>query len=714
MSAGSSRPGVIKYLAASSADTQPFDEYDIRGAVVPRPGITRHYTSLKDHAIAVHDAKLTPGGGELPKYQSSYTGLIVCKTLGQDSSTPRVEDRREGFTWEFEQVDEPRANDRSPHPPRTPPTLEELSRADSKADAWEDDRPRNIKLQPFSRSSTKELPLPSSIPTPSRTDTNRSSVSDIARGMRRHIPDLRMFYAAEKKSNLETKRPDAPLDCAKASPTVRQSLENASERMDIPAPILSQPPKITLKDRRQLPRKEAMKLTLPLELPKLPPRSRVPVAESYSLVPSQPRSPKTPWLEDQPPEWRNPGLKPAPAPIFEAEESIVSTKSTADGRSQPDQVHSPTTRPSKGFIVGRFRRETFKKAVKPRNEQRGNSLESHIRPALSDTKQTSRRLKEQGTRSRSRRFRWGFSNDLSTTPHSEKSQSSLTLSRFLKPKRQLLTPPLARLGKSHGCRKQSMTTNLEALNKMPIPPTFVPPGLNRVPTPPMFDSSGEVKGKLADFFFDLQGVHEHRVPAPPGGFWDSDVLLMSQHADLEQNSSASEESPRDPIFDSTVDTPNLPLFPSITTPTGGAYTAVTPPHYLADVKWSQVETDPTSIMDAATRGAEEIAKLEWLIPEHLPNSPLCPLHAKYRGSSKGLCVYHGKWRSPSDTRTREQMGQIAAAGNGNKIQRTKSDMVSRRENSALDGSEDVDEVGGFSVMVVSKKSRARKRWFHVL
>ena len=45
---------------------------------------------------------------------------------------------------------------------------------------------------------------------------------------------------------------------------------------------------------------------------------------------------------------------------------------------------------------------------------------------------------------------------------------------------------------------------------------------------------------------------------------------------------------------------------------------------------------------AALHEADERRKFEGLIPEHLPNSPLCPLHPKYVGPSKGLCYWHGR------------------------------------------------------------------------
>jgi parafibromin len=33
------------------------------------------------------------------------------------------------------------------------------------------------------------------------------------------------------------------------------------------------------------------------------------------------------------------------------------------------------------------------------------------------------------------------------------------------------------------------------------------------------------------------------------------------------------------------------------------------------------------------------------LPEHLPNSPLCPKNPKYQSGRTGICVYHGRRRS---------------------------------------------------------------------
>ncbi|EON68263.1 hypothetical protein W97_07521 [Coniosporium apollinis CBS 100218] len=44
---------------------------------------------------------------------------------------------------------------------------------------------------------------------------------------------------------------------------------------------------------------------------------------------------------------------------------------------------------------------------------------------------------------------------------------------------------------------------------------------------------------------------------------------------------------------------------------------------------------------------EARAGFDWSIPEHLPNSPLCPLSPKFRGGGRGICVYHGRGRGVS-------------------------------------------------------------------
>ncbi|OAQ98467.1 hypothetical protein LLEC1_02951 [Akanthomyces lecanii] len=44
------------------------------------------------------------------------------------------------------------------------------------------------------------------------------------------------------------------------------------------------------------------------------------------------------------------------------------------------------------------------------------------------------------------------------------------------------------------------------------------------------------------------------------------------------------------------------------------------------------------------------AKFEFDVPEHLPNSPMCPANARHKSGGTGLCVYHGRRRALSTVR----------------------------------------------------------------
>ncbi|PQK17325.1 hypothetical protein BB8028_0007g05200 [Beauveria bassiana] len=45
-------------------------------------------------------------------------------------------------------------------------------------------------------------------------------------------------------------------------------------------------------------------------------------------------------------------------------------------------------------------------------------------------------------------------------------------------------------------------------------------------------------------------------------------------------------------------------------------------------------------------------KFEFDVPEHLPNSPMCPANVRHKSGGSGLCVYHGRRRA------------LSTAGNG--------------------------------------------------
>jgi hypothetical protein len=198
-----------------------------------------------------------------------------------------------------------------------------------------------------------------------------------------------------------------------------------------------------------------------------------------------------------------------------------------------------------------------------------------------------------------------------------------------------------------------------SLMHMPVPPTFVPPGLQRVVTPE-FDAPAQVKGKLADFFFDmhrLQGTSRRKLHRSAGRIWDSDAILMSMEKGFDLSGDESDEAPEGhrqtrpppfhfgPVNDAA---PGMPTPPGLTRgiesqPSPRAQSPMSPGNTES---WFRKRHEESSgdyqLTAAALEEADERHKFEWLVPEHLPNSPVCPLHVMYRGPSKGLCYWHGR------------------------------------------------------------------------
>lgn len=196
-----------------------------------------------------------------------------------------------------------------------------------------------------------------------------------------------------------------------------------------------------------------------------------------------------------------------------------------------------------------------------------------------------------------------------------------------------------------------------SLAKMSVPPPFVPPGSTKVSSP-AFDKDREVRGKLADFFFDTnafpQAKRKQQRPSP-SGYWDSNAVLMSMQTDIDLTNNEDDEGPEGrpsppPMPPSPViHQPGLVSSPGFSAGPGGYFTVGTPqptPTPGTQDSWFRMHysdrTPDVGPTVAALHEADERRKFEWLIPEHLPNSPLCPLHPKYVGPSKGLCYWHGR------------------------------------------------------------------------
>ena len=54
------------------------------------------------------------------------------------------------------------------------------------------------------------------------------------------------------------------------------------------------------------------------------------------------------------------------------------------------------------------------------------------------------------------------------------------------------------------------------------------------------------------------------------------------------------------------------------------------------------DLDWYKLKEAADEARDEQARIELDVPEHLPNSPLCPRNPKHKSGGKGVCVYHGR------------------------------------------------------------------------
>lgn len=213
----------------------------------------------------------------------------------------------------------------------------------------------------------------------------------------------------------------------------------------------------------------------------------------------------------------------------------------------------------------------------------------------------------------------------------------------------------------------------------------------------MFDANGEVKGKLADFFFEHGASIAGRKPkATPGGYWDSDALLMSLSSDFDPKPSEEEdEGPEGPLTpaDPAPRSFTVDQNPAYGTPVGlvqspGGYLGVNSASSVRDYRSALVSSDvkespspetpehwfrveqvqtpvETQLSALALREAAERRKFEWIVAEHLDNSPLCPLHPRYRGPYQGTCFWHRKKVAQNNTQGQgESMDEIEKGNEG--------------------------------------------------
>ena len=460
-------------------------------------------------------------------------------------------------------------------------------------------------------------------------------------------------------------------------------------------------------------RKVKMDLTLPLTMHNLSGRTiheDTPPGILSSITLSRPRSPKTPWIRKKEHNWdrdsKSKGAKTAP--IVEEDQAYVGTMgmiTLEDAGLAPgaEPILSPVIIPplvsTPAFVrppqrvrdrcyISRPPGPKRNKSGGPSTSESdfGSTPDGHWTPEVKEgtTEQEARaqselvELAKTAKTARSRRWPWNKSKASGSDEHTKDERNdgrkSISVNIF---KRSNRFPEI--LEKDEKEKKPSRGIELPwrrekpvnkpplpsaSLANMPVPPVFIPPGTVKVPTPPTFDPAGEVRGKLADFFFEggFPSGNKRKVKASPGGYWDSNAVLMSMHTDLDLTDNEDDEEgpegrPRAAFhFGPVNDTLGPMTSPGLYTGPDG-YLAVkgvgtgpggTPltPGTMHD-SWFRMHygdhtPDEELLTVAALKEADERRKFEWLVPEHLPNSPICPLHPKYIGPSRGLCYWHGR------------------------------------------------------------------------
>lgn len=641
--------------ATASAITSPSEPKPRQTGVLPsrddeaitlprslQRSIARRYTSLQEHADSVLEAAESPGIG----------------------STPRAKHRRESFTWEDHQPEGRYADQdlaRLPTP-LSPPPLEEILRKNTEdADAGPESYSNGFPKAP-SRAPTQDMSVNhSTMESIERVDTSRSSFTGLARGVMKHVPDMRMFEKTPDLNDSDAHglhRRSIAVLLPKFDPSEHSSDTEPKDLMteyaEEPAPSFTTPEPSNLehaeesalastfstgprlKDRRNLAPPEAMKLTLPLNLPDLPSRKRTPASERKDFAQLVTRSPRVPERSDRHTSAPTTMLPPLTQESHPDHRSIGSKHDSEDSTEANKSCRRPRVRFGGGGSEPRTN-DSLRRGpdlMYAQQEQPANTVQQ-------EQARSQIELSPKVKRTRSRRWRWSDTSQLLKAKFA--SQSNLT------------SKDVSTAGRSlWRCKSIASRPKPDAeatIATMAVPPKFTPPGQNRVPTPPMFDEQDEVKGKLANFFFDIHGDRTRKPPASPGSIWDSDLLLMPQHTDISPpDSNESDGSPQAPAS---------PQAPSAISPLAAhpasAYLAHPPPatpgsaprgffDAEAEPNWFRVELGG-SPKGPVLKAGEERAKLEWLIPEHLPNSPLCPLNPKYRGPSKGVCVFHGRRKS---------------------------------------------------------------------
>ncbi|EUC50995.1 hypothetical protein COCMIDRAFT_538 [Bipolaris oryzae ATCC 44560] len=449
-------------------------------------------------------------------------------------------------------------------------------------------------------------------------------------------------------------------------------------------------------------RKVDLDLSMPKIVPDLPARSRYPVDMPGNLAAPRPRSPKTPWIRNEQPRWES-DRRAKSSPIEEEDDmgDNITTlnndnhrgKGLLPGNDILDSLQPPTHERPPAKVR---HRHCISLPLPKRSRSGTNTSDLDVVQApgeglaLADERIQARtttdlqQVAQDSMKSRMRRWRERYmtsSEDTAPASATEASKRRLSMNPFKRSSR-LSDQAALELSDEKTTSTDPTSHNKErqysspSLAHIPVPPAFIPPGLSRVPTPPLYDANGEVKGKLADFLFDFQSGSAKGTRKKPlsgsEGYWDSDALLMSLSTGItKKEDDEDDEGPEGPlrnalrsrsIFDRTTNhnhhrTHSTHGFLGVKPPLSPSLAANSP--MLGHDGWYRINhEDDADLRDSYTVAAlarqeeEERRKFEWLVPEHLPNSPLCPLHDKYVGPSQGLCYWHGR-RSGAEIREGE-------------------------------------------------------------
>jgi hypothetical protein len=661
---------------------------------LPKPTLLRQYSSLHDHADQ----------------------LQGVQTYARDrGAVQRHEGRRESFVWDVQPAHEDmHRHSRNPMMMQqpvvgTPPPLHELLHRPRNEDADDTHNANLLRVESRRNSSASEHPsgLLSEHSTASSLETSQSSVAGISRAAARYVSDMGQFSSSrndEKMSNLargkelsdhvnyeatKPNRKERRLSFKLSSTESKDQTSITSLKHPSPQPIA----KSSLRDRRNV----NMELSLPDADGEVPVRNKSAIVHFNSITPSRPRSPQTPFTHSERPKWQQ-YASPNNGPIMEEDcmGHITTPKGNEEHGLIPDNDRfgssdSPKLERSFPKVLDRSYM-TSARFKRDRRGLSGTSESSMGRTAngswtpeggkvLPDqqlrTKAELQQLGQASKNGRAGRWRWARSTTRSSDEAGQAPVEKPTSRRFFKrsvgmseqmdagkQRKQSFSSPQGRLwwiGKQTLGSGNPKIPTIKANKTIPLPPTVI-----SAPTPPQPDIHGEVKGKLADFFFDDHtGISVRKLKVIPGGHWDSDALLMSYlSTEKDDGDDTDDEGPMGPL------TPILAPrgFTVDQNPgygTSGTHKA--PGSYL-DVKGSHpgpvMEQDSVFPAEGEVRfrvkhdfisigtplpeqTPQEIAArkwFEWVVPEHLPNSPCCPIHPKYQGPHFGMCYWHGKKR----------------------------------------------------------------------